>query len=584
MLIEYIDEGKRLDLNSATAMTKASAFLWNKRMMIHMNCRGFAVAQFMQPEPAKYAHAPNLEAKTFMQPEQPYFAHHTGRFCYIKEAGKALFSIPYEPVKNPLDQFNFSIGASDILWKIKKNDLEIEMKLTLTRNDLVELWSVKLTNKSDQAKNLDIYPYFPVGYMSWMNQSAAYDQELNGIVCSSISPYQKYQDYDKVRYYKDKTFLIADRIPFSYEANQEAFEGEGGLNNPAAIQKEALKKGDALYETPTCALQYKIALQAWQTEEFKFVFGPAIDKQEINDIKKKYFDQPNGFEAAGADYSNYIKEGGGCLKISTPNIKLNHFVNQWLPRQVYYHGETNRLSTDPQTRNYLQDNMGMAYIKPNITRQAFKTALEQQEFSGAMPDGILIEAGAELKYINQVPHTDHCVWLPVCLKAYLDETDDYVFLNEMIGFADSDQKETVAGHIHKAMTWLLTNRDDRGLNYINQGDWCDPMNMVGYKGRGVSGWLSLATSYAVQVWAETCFIIKEDQRGQEFIAAANDLNQSVNKHLWYKHWYARGITDDNVVFGVKEDREGSIFLNPQAWALLSKAADPQQKEKNDCSC
>jgi cellobionic acid phosphorylase len=579
MLIAYNDEGKRLDLNSATAMTKASAFLWNKRMMIHMNCRGFAVAQFMQPEPAKYAHAPNLEAKTFMQPEQPYYAHHTGRFCYIKESGKELFSIPYEPVKNPLDQFNFSIGESDILWKIKKNDLEIEMKLTLTRNDLVELWSIRLTNKSDQAKKLDIYPYFPVGYMSWMNQSAVYDDDLKGIVCTSISPYQKYQDYDKVRHYKDKTFLIANRTPFSYEANQEAFEGEGGLNNPAALQNETLLKGDARYETPVCALQYKIDLQAGHTEEFRFVFGPAKDEQEIKEVKKKYFDNPDGFEGSRSDYLNYIKEGRGCLKISTPNKKLDHFVNQWLPRQVYYHGETNRLSTDPQTRNYLQDNMGMAYIKPNITRQAFKTALEQQEFSGAMPDGILIEAGAELKYINQVPHTDHCVWLPVCLKAYLDETDDYDFLDERIGFSDSNKKETVRGHIHKAMAWLLTSRDDRGLNYINQGDWCDPMNMVGYKGRGVSGWLSLATSYALQVWAEICYKINEDQRAEEFISAANDLNDSVNKYLWDTNWYARGITDDNVVFGVKKDLEGSIFLNPQAWALLSKAADPFQKEK-----
>ena len=32
--------------------------------------------------------------------------------------------------------------------------------------------------------------------------------------------------------------------------------------------------------------------------------------------------------------------------------------NNWLGRQVFYHGCTNRLSTDPQTRNYLQDAMG----------------------------------------------------------------------------------------------------------------------------------------------------------------------------------------------------------------------------------
>jgi cellobionic acid phosphorylase len=82
------DAGERYELHSPTAMPRAAGFLWNQRMMIQSTCRGYAVAQFMQPEPAKYAYAPNLEAKTFMQPEQPYYAHHPGRFFYVKDVEK----------------------------------------------------------------------------------------------------------------------------------------------------------------------------------------------------------------------------------------------------------------------------------------------------------------------------------------------------------------------------------------------------------------------------------------------------------------------------------------------------------------
>ncbi len=580
MFIETTDKGKRLNLYSPTKMPKASAFLWNKKMMIHMNCRGFAVAQFMQPEPAKYAHAPNLEAKTFMQPEQPYYAHHAGRFCYVEDLDhKELFSIPHEPVKSKTDEFCFSAGQSDIFWTVKKIGLELTMQLHLTSDDLVELWSVKVTNSSKQKRNLRLFPYFPVGYMSWMNQSGAYDKELNAIVCSSVSPYQKYQDYDKVKHFKDKTFLLAGTKPDAFEANQEAFEGEGGLANPSAIQNGNLQNGEARYETPACVMQYDLELEPGESKELKFVFGPAKDTVEIKAIKKRYLDDPKGFEKAHQAYKKYIEAGKTCLHISTPDQKLDDFVNYWLPRQVYYHGETNRLSTDPQTRNYLQDNMGMGYIKPLVTRQAFITALKQQESSGAMPDGILIEENAELKYINQVPHTDHCVWLPVCLKAYLDETNDHQLLHEVIAFADSDEKVTVAEHINRAMNWLLINRDERGLNFINQGDWCDPMNMVGYKGRGVSGWLTLATSYAIKVWLEICESFKIETLTHEFSTAVSALNTAVNKHLWDGNWYGRGITDDNVVFGIKEDPEGRIFLNPQAWSLLSNAADLEKEEK-----
>src|SRR5690625_7239617 len=101
----------RFNLQSPTLMPKASAFLWNRRMMIQANCRGYAVAQFMQPEPAKYSYAPNLEAKTFMQPEQPYYAHHPGRFVYIKDEDSGeILSATYAHASALVDYFRTYIG------------------------------------------------------------------------------------------------------------------------------------------------------------------------------------------------------------------------------------------------------------------------------------------------------------------------------------------------------------------------------------------------------------------------------------------------------------------------------------------
>ena len=57
----------------------------------------------------------------------------------------------------------------------------------------------------------------------------------------------------------------------------------------------------------------------------------------------------------------------------------------------------------------------------------------------------------------------------------------------------------------------------------------------------------------------------------------------VNEYLWDGDWYARGITDDNVVFGISTDQEGRIFINPQGWALLSGAADEEKQERIDSS-
>ncbi len=582
-MIRATSDNEYYELDSPTAMPKASGFLWNEKMMIQANCRGYAVAQFMQPEPAKYSHAPNLEAKTFMQPEQPYYAHHPGRFVYVKdEANGRVFSAPYEPVRVLPDKFTFSVGKNNIKWNVENEGINIEMCLSLPKDDALELWQVKVTNKSTDKRNISIYPYFTVGYMSWMNQEGEYKADLQAIVCSSITPYQKYKDYFTIKDFKDKTFLLAQEAPIAWEVNQDDFEGEGGITLPSAITNNKLANGDARYEMPVCVLQYRLNMSPGEEKDFRFIFGPAKNEEEIACIRKRYFIDQNlcgldGFKAAEKEYADYIAEGKGCLQIKSADEYLDNFINHWLPRQIYYHGKTNRLTLDPQTRNYLQDNMGMSYIKPETARNAFLIALGQQLVNGAMPDGIKLHKAAELKYINQIPHTDHCVWLPICLNAYLDETDDYGILEEMVPFGEEKEVSSVFEHINRGLNWLINNRDERGLNFIEQGDWCDPMNMVGYKGKGVSGWLTIATAYALLIWSDICEKGGWIKESKELREEVKKTNEAINKYLWDGKWYARGITDDNLLFGISKDKEGRIFINPQGWALLSGAADEEKK-------
>src|ERR1035441_4526525 len=247
-MLHPTDSGERFELTSPTAMPRAAGFLWNRAMLIQVTCRGYSVAQFMQPEPARYAYAPNLETKTFMQPEQPYYAHHPGRFFYVKdeETGE-IFSAPYEPVRAKLDRYAFSVGQSDIRWSLERGGIALDIFLGLSAGDVVELWSVQVRNASARPRRVSLYPYFPVGYMSWMNQSAQYRPDLGGIVATCVTPYQKVADYFKIRKFKDKTFFLAEQPPAAWETQQEAFEGEGGLHQPTGVRQTELSKGDALY-------------------------------------------------------------------------------------------------------------------------------------------------------------------------------------------------------------------------------------------------------------------------------------------------------------------------------------------------
>ena len=77
--------------------------------------------------------------------------------------------------------------------------------------------------------------------------------------------------------------------------------------------------------------------------------------------------------------------------------------------------------------------------------------------------------------------------------------------------------------------------------------------MVGYKGKGVSGWLSLAAAYALKVWAQICRDAGQTEHVALYEEQAAAFNAAVNQYLWDGNWYGRGITDDNVVFGISKD-------------------------------
>ncbi len=564
-LIRTTDAGERVELSSPTAMPRAGGFLWNRQMLLQVNCRGFVVAQHMQPDAARYSHGPVPEAQTFMQPEQPLYAHHPGRFVYLRDEDSGeLQSLPYEPVRRMPDEFRFSVGRGDIRWHVGDAGIAAILRVAVPVDDVVELWSLDLANTGSKARRLGVYPCFSVGYMSWMNQSARYRDDLGGIVAECVSPYQELEDYAKVRTFRDRSFLLHDADPLAFETSREAFEGEGGLPRPDALRADLLGNGDALYETPVAALQYRVTLAPGETRRFRFLFGPARDDGEIAMLRDRYLSD-GAFASAAKDYDAFLASGKGCLGVDTPDPAFDGFVNHWLDRQVYYHGNAHRLTADPQTRNYLQDGMGMVYVDAAAARETLRRALEQQRADGSLPEGVLLAEGVQLKYINRVPHTDHCVWLAVCLEAYLNETGDEAFLSEAI-----------AGSVDAAMRWLIGNRDARHLSLIAQGDWCDPMNMVGPAGRGVSGWLSIATVHALKLWAAICRRLGRDRVAAEMESAALETRNAVQRHLWDGDWFARGITDAGVAFGVRADAEGRIFLNPQSWAMLAEVATEDQ--------
>ncbi|SHG91886.1 GH36-type glycosyl hydrolase domain-containing protein [Ferrimonas marina] len=576
-MIESSDQA--VTLTSPTALPKAGSFLWNRRMLLQITARGYAQAQAMWPDPVKFATGPAWEGKTFMQPEQNYYAHHPGRFFYLQDRDRdALCSLPYEPVRASFASFRFRAETDRVQWQLGWKGLELNLSVQLPEDDPVELWQLTLHNPGNETRRLKLVPYIPLGYRSWMAQSAQFDETLNGVLSEATAPYQRLQDYPDSQAQPVYRYLLADQAPSSWSGCRVAFEGEGGLHNPDALRQAQLDNQPARYDEPLATMQFEPVLPPGGRVTLRFAIGMAKQRDEIETLRQRYLMTPEGFEQAQAGLRNYLSPGKGRVQAQSPDPELDRFSNLWLPRQIHYHVALNRMTGDPQTRNYLQDWIGANTLTGGADPQVLINALSQQHASGEMPDGIRLHEQAQLQYINQVPHTDHGIWLPLALKAYLDESNDYALLDQDCPFADGSHA-TVAEHLDRAMQYHLAQRDERGLCYIQQGDWCDPMNMVGHKGKGVSGWLTLALAYALRQWAEILAAWPQPARAEHYQHLADQLNQVANAQLWDGHWYARGINDEGHAFGVASNHEGRIYLNPQSWALLSGAPDPHQAQR-----
>ena len=208
---------------------------------------------------------------------------------------------------------------------------------------------------------------------------------------------------------------------------------------------------------------------------------------------------PAPFEKAIHKVELRAAEHPGCIQIETPDPWFDHFVNHWLPRQIEYLGRANRLTTDPQSRNFLQDAMGTVFVNPAACPRDHPHV--PQPAAGRRPDARRRSAPARRRVeVHQHGPARRPLFVAAdCRRAYVYGTGDSDFLRETVPFADAAAGATVYEHVRLGLGWLLQDRSPRGLSRIWQGDWNDPMNMVGPKGIGESAMLSEALSYGLRL-------------------------------------------------------------------------------------
>jgi cellobiose phosphorylase len=167
---------------------------------------------------------------------------------------------------------------------------------------------------------------------------------------------------------------------------------------------------------------------------------------------------------------------------------------------------------------------------------------------------------------------DDCLWLFDAVPAFVKETGDLGFFERRLPFADRGEA-TVWEHLRRALEFNLKRRGVHGLPCGLSADWNDTLRLGQH---GESTFVALQLRQALRVYAE---ISERLHRGDECawaMAQLDLLDAAIQEHAWDGDWFNRGFLEDGTPIGSRSCSEGSIFLNPQSWAVISGAATGEQ--------
>ena len=465
--------------------------------------------------------------------------------------------------------------------------LDQDLLVCVPPDDPVKLVHLTVRNESDRPRHLTA-----TYYAEWVLGTARENAPLQ-VVCEHDS------ESDAIlarnawagEFSGKIAFAACGRRAQSVTADRQEFLGDyGSTSAPAALGRARLSGRAGPGLDPCAAITTDLTLFPGETRDVVFALGQANTLEEVRRLIGEY--TPS--QRAGAmltrvreHWDRYLT----ALQVTTADPAVDLMINRWLVYQilgcrVWARSGFYQSGGAYGFRDQLQDVMALVYGAPEEARaQILRSAARQFEEGDVQhwwhpPSGIGVRTRI----------TDDLYFLPFVVHHYVVTTGDTTLLDEVVPFITApvlreDQEEDFnlpavsaqAAPIYEHCLRALKHGfrlGSHGLPLMGTGDWNDGMNKVGAEGKGESVWNGWFFVTVLSAFAELA-----EQRGQAADAnwcreGAGGLRQSIEANAWDGAWYRRAYFDDGTPLGSAQNDECQIDALPQAWAVISGAADP----------
>ncbi len=522
-----------------------------------------------------------------------------GHYIYLKDMDQGdYFSISWQPVGKPLDiaKYRCRHGMSYTTYECEYDGLKASQTLVIPIDDTVELWDVTVTNEGDKNRNLSLFSYCEFSYHHIMIDNQNYQMSL---YCAGSSYEDGIIEHDLFYEEYGYQYFTSNFEPDSYDCLRDEFLGAYRTeNNPIGVERGSLSGSKELGGNHCGSLHKNFQLKPGETVRYIFMLGEG-NRQAGKEIRSKYSDLQQ-VDQVYEKLRFFWNQKFQKLQINTPNEGMNTLINTWTLYQSEINVMFSRFASFIEVggrtglgyRDTSQDAMTIPHSNPEKCKQRITELLK-----GLVSEGyglhLFQPEWFEEKETNKKPFrsptvipspdkasivhgikdacSDDALWLIAAIIEYVKETGELQLIEEELSYADGG-KGSVYEHMKRILDFSTKQVGANGVCKGLRADWNDCLNLGG----GESAMVSF-----LHCWALKHFIALADYLGKaEDVKFYSDIMKQVKKIgedvLWDSEWYIRGITKDGRKIGTRDDKEGRVHLESNAWAVLSGAATKEK--------
>lgn len=224
-----------------------------------------------------------------------------GIFCYIKDVNSGKFwSNTYHPTGQPSKNYGAIFSQGTIEFYRQDFGFETKTQIVVSPEDNVEIRKIKITNRSQAVKVLEVTSYAEI-VLATQASDEAHPAFSNLFVQTNIEP-----EYNAI--FATRRPRSKDEIPphffhlmdayggqveeVSYETDRMQFIGRGRtLANPQSLDKPKLDGNEGAVLDPVMAIRYRITVKPFSTATIDLIYGICDSREESEALMHKYRDR-----------------------------------------------------------------------------------------------------------------------------------------------------------------------------------------------------------------------------------------------------------------------------------------------------